>query len=441
MIIKKILNFKKFIVQMNHSIKRIEKKSAALDKLIGKNSIALESRLKKINEKVDVVTNKNKKLQETVSLLYRERKQKNIENAKLKKYIEEQDLAIINTQLETTQCENLIITTYPKFASRNVGDAMITESFIKLMLDKDENFKYVMVFRDVSLDKLDLKYIKNIYLPGMSVSPNTYPNNYKLFKDASNIDNYKFLPVSCSFQNLGIGDAAYKVDYSEKDIKFLQKIVNNSGPILCRDEEICKLMQSKGIDSKFFGDLVLFDSCHYKLSKLPTEINKIAFSVQHHSKYNAQSASLLFALRELFNNNAIKICVTFHSEENSVTDEFRELTSHIENIEYINLCGEADNLNFYDDIDLHVGYRLHGHISFLRRKKPTVLLAEDVRAYGFFKTEVLNYGIFDASSENSQIESVVSFIMSQVQKSFSGYKQVFSNIDRLHDEVVNKSLK
>ena len=188
MIFKKILNFKKFIVQINQSVKRIEKKNLELNSVIRKNSIALESRLKKLNEKVDTVTNKNKKLQETVTLLYKERKQKNIEYTKLKKYIEEQDLAIINTQLKNTQCENLIVTTYPKFASRNVGDAMITESFIKLMLDKDENFKYVMVFRDVSLDKLDLKNIKNIYLPGMSVSPNTYPNNYKLFENVSNID-------------------------------------------------------------------------------------------------------------------------------------------------------------------------------------------------------------------------------------------------------------
>ena len=224
-----------------------------------------------------------------------------------------------------------------------------------------------------------------------------------------------------------------------KEINFFHKIIRNTGPILCRDIKIVELLASNGIDSKFFGDLVLFDSDYTNRSQIPKKIRNIAFSVQHHPKYNEQAITLLSKLRALFDEQ-VKFFVTFHSEPNVVTSNFEKNTSNLHNVEYVNLCGEADKLDFYNNIDLHVGYRLHGHISFLRRKKPTILMAEDVRAYGFYKTNVLNYGIFDALDSEDPIDKATTFLIKQMDQNFEGYEAIFKDIDVLFNNVIT-SLK
>ena len=48
---------------------------------------------------------------------------------------------------------------------------------------------------------------------------------------------------------------------------------------------------------------------------------------------------------------------------------------------------ELDRIAFYDESDIHIGYRVHGHLRFLAARKPSVLLEEDGRGGGF--TQVL----------------------------------------------------
>lgn len=426
---KKLLDLKKNFVRGVIRITKIQK--------------LIDASEKKVNKKIDHIVEKNKKLAKTVRRLHQWRHEKDTAYTHLLKTVEEQDLAIINNQLISQQCENLVITTYPKFASRNVGDAMITASFIKLMKDLNKSFECIIVFREVSLDKLDLKFIKNIYLPGMCVGPGTYPNLYTLFNNLDEIDKYKFFPVSCSFRNPGHEwdrELAYQVEFSKNDYNFFHKIIKSTGPILCRDFKISETLSTKGIDSKFFGDLVFFDSDYTNRSQIPKKISHIAFSVAHSAKFNEQAIILLSKLRALFNEQ-VKIYVTFHSRPNAVTINFEKNTSNLGNIEYVDLSGDADNLDFYNNIDLHIGYRLHGHISFLRRRKPSILMAEDVRAYGFYKTNELNYGIFDALDSKNLIEKVWIFLKEQMNDGFEGYEVIFKEIDKLYENVVIASLK
>jgi hypothetical protein len=41
-----------------------------------------------------------------------------------------------------------------------------------------------------------------------------------------------------------------------------------------------------------------------------------------------------------------------------------------------------DAIDFYGDTDLHVGYRVHAHLSFLSQRRPSLLLCEDGRGIG-----------------------------------------------------------
>ena len=41
-----------------------------------------------------------------------------------------------------------------------------------------------------------------------------------------------------------------------------------------------------------------------------------------------------------------------------------------------------EKVSFYEECDLHVGYRVHGHIYFLAKRKPSFLIHEDGRGRG-----------------------------------------------------------
>ena len=47
---------------------------------------------------------------------------------------------------------------------------------------------------------------------------------------------------------------------------------------------------------------------------------------------------------------------------------------------------ETRHLELYKESDLHVGYRLHGHLAHLRWKRPSIALAEDSRIQGLTET-------------------------------------------------------
>lgn len=55
----------------------------------------------------------------------------------------------------------------------------------------------------------------------------------------------------------------------------------------------------------------------------------------------------------------------------------RNLGCRVEDVSY-----DLERIAFYGKCDLHVGYRLHGHLEFLSQRLPSVLLEEDGRGRG-----------------------------------------------------------
>lgn len=53
------------------------------------------------------------------------------------------------------------------------------------------------------------------------------------------------------------------------------------------------------------------------------------------------------------------------------------------NVKFIDISGSAENLiNYYNNIDLHIGYRVHAHIFMNSITKKSILISEDGRAKG-----------------------------------------------------------
>ena len=435
---KLLLNIGKEITYLTKAVSELKREN----KSILKSNDGLNKSLSELNTKLIESSEALTKSDQLLAKLYRERKYKDRKNLELNNYIDELRLEIKNNELRSKKAENIILTTYPEKSSRNVGDAMITASFIKLM-ESYIDFEFVVIYRETPLEYLDLTYVKNIFLPGMSLSPGTYPTNYKFFENLDNLDKYNLYPVGCSFQSRYDDDNAYEAVYTDLDRKVFSKISGEEHPLLCRDKKMVGLLNKNDVPGQYFGDLVLYDSDYYGKKNIPKEIKNIAFSVQHNPKYNLQAIAFLTQLREYFTSN-VNIYITFHSESNANTDAFIKMSKNIKGIEYKNLSGPASNLDFYDGMDVHFGYRLHGHISFLRRRKPSVLLVEDIRAYGISCVENINYGMHLAmggKTDEDFVERVLKSFFIDIESGFENYKNVSKQIDSDYEKIVLPIIK
>jgi hypothetical protein len=330
-------------------------------------------------------------------------------------------------------CKIIILTTFPKHASNNVGDQLITYSFLKLLKSRIPDLKYHIEFRANNLNKYRNKNITHILAPGFSIANDVYPNIYGLYSDLNNLPT--FSPIGCSFQHIIPSHEVFENNtYSKEDKSFFNSLLEKmDSPYLCRDQLIVEMLQNNGIPSIYSGDLAIYDEDYLNTQfKPPKEINSIVFTIQHHEKYTTQSYILLSLIKNKFSNT--KLYISYHSKINTRSKKIAEFAISL-GFEEIFMFGDVKNLDFYNNIDLHIGYRLHGHISFLRRRKPSVLLVEDARSFGFANTKGTSIGCFNALNSDQTINNLgpieaIKFIEEQIEGKFEIYNNLFRFIDK-----------
>lgn len=119
------------------------------------------------------------------------------------------------------------------------------------------------------------------------------------------------------------------------------------------------------------------------------------------------------------------------------TESSKEVADYVSSIGFKkkDLSGNIKKLNFYNDIDLHIDYKLHGHIAFLRRRKPSVLIVEDARSFGISQSGAINIGAFlgvledESTIDKDAPGKAVKFLRLQAMISFSLCNRIFLMID------------
>jgi len=335
---------------------------------------------------------------------------------------------------------DILLTTYPASGSKNVGDKFITESAIELVRIRVPRYDPLIIFREDPLDQYEKESVRTILAPGFSVKDGTYPDIFCLYKNLSNLPD-GFYPVGCSFQHWIPLQRTYEsYEYTEKTLDFLRLIVQRSGAIPCRDLLIVDLLNRNNVPAFYCGDLVLYDHDVIGSKFTPPEsIQSVVFTIQHKPKFSKQSFEMLDLIRSEFPDATLY--VAYHSEAN---EKSKEVAGYAKSLGYIeiNMAGRVEGLSLYDEIDLHIGYRLHGHIYFLRKRKPSLLLIEDARAFGIANTGPLSVGTFDAvtadgtSVDDSAPQRVIEYARHQVRNGFEDYFEVFCYIDKTYSAVV-----
>lgn len=334
---------------------------------------------------------------------------------------------------------DIVVTTYPRHKSQNVGDHLITHSVLQMLKSRLPDFRPEIVFREKPLDGFTKKTRHNVIAPGFSLSNGTYPALFPLFAELERMEN--FFPVGCSFQNIKIGrDAFFETGYDAATIDFLRKINERHGAFPCRDMLIVERLRHFGFEAFYCGDMALFEEGMIGSEFTPPRrVETVAITLQHHVQYLEQSVQLMKSIRANFPE--VRRFVSLHSKPGAM---YKTLETRAKQLgcEILHLYGDVENLDRYASIDLHVGYRLHGHIHFLRKRKPSILLVEDARSWGFAHTPGTDVGCFDAfdagAGEPNEFapEKAVSFLSEQISCDFEGYRPVFEFIDRTYQSVV-----
>ncbi len=335
---------------------------------------------------------------------------------------------------------NLLLTTYPGHKSMNVGDNLISHSTIKMITSRNPDFNPEIVFREQNLDHYSDESIHNIIAPGFSISDGVYPKLFSLYSNLNRLPN--FFPIGCSFQHTIPSQSSFEsYVYSEATLRFLQFIASRCGELPCRDQLIVELLQRYDIPSIYSGDLAVYDDDKVNTKFYPPEdINTVVFTIQHHDRFKQQSIQLLTLIKKEFPN--AKRYVAFHSVAGPKPKEIAAFAVEL-GFSELHLYGDVNNLTVYDNIDLHIGYRLHGHIAFLRRRKPTILMIEDARSYGFSHTQGTDVGCIEALSldtleaDPKAPSRAMEFLREQIRGNFSEYQRTFTFIDKTYNNFID----
>lgn len=283
-------------------------------------------------------------------------------------------------------------------AKKNVGDFLIVERGKKILetLRPEHKLEELDSWRplDLYLDKIN-EAAAVIICGGPGYQPRFYPKIYPLVKDLNRIKP-PIIPLGLGWMGFpGDEITLRRFKFTSTSMKVLTKIHKENEVTSCRDCLTKEVLRKHGFTNVVVtGCPALYDID--KIGKpfdIPSRIQKIVFTPAQNPLYNNQSKEVMKKLKEIFPYSD-RYCV-FHrglkaDENTSIRDaeNANDLRNEAlkQDYEVVNAAYNIKNIEFYRECDLHVGYRLHGHIYFLSQRKPSFLLHEDGRGRGFSET-------------------------------------------------------
>jgi hypothetical protein len=280
-------------------------------------------------------------------------------------------------------------------ALKNTGDFLIYER-TKSLLRKYKGMGDYLEFHsrreslDTHLDQVNSTKAV-IICGGPGTMWNMYPGTYPL---ATNLDDIKVPIIIMGSGWYGVpGDDATVAEYrfSDSTIQFFHRIKRGGYNIGVRDYLTERALRNNGITN------VLMIGCPawYDLEYLdldfcaPKSMRTVVFTAPAKRIYCRQAVEIMAMLKRIFPETRL-IC-SFHRgltpDEYTLEADARwlgELARAATGLgfEVIDTSYGTEKIALYPECDLHVGYRVHGHIYFLSQRKPSFLVHEDGRGRG-----------------------------------------------------------
>lgn len=303
----------------------------------------------------------------------------------------------------------VVISTYPQHGSKNIGDQLITDSLVNL-IKKYSDAQIDVVWRGAAWSEVQTMMDKadHVFFACLAIRKNikkVYP-----FLDELLRLNPPITVVSAG-TDLPVGAKALKVGgaLSANDIEILKDLAEKCEYFTTRGALTQNYCEEIGIDSaELSGDVAFYSDDQTLDRKISFQsIRNIAISDPHKPQlYLSSFAALVRQVQDIFPES--KITVVQHGTNETIDTFCREKgISSFKAYE-----DKHSGLDVYDKIDMHVGFRVHGHVSALKRGKLSYLLEQDGRGcdYGLTINEKLSVPNYLAIQYPSNFVALAKFV-------------------------------
>lgn len=336
-------------------------------------------------------------------------------------------------------------------SKNNAGDFLIKYRAKKLFAALRPDREIIDLDAWKPFDQATLELVNNskalILLGGPALQAHMYPGIYAL---TSNLDDIK-VPVT----TMGIGwksisgnwQDTYDYPLAAGALQLLRKVEASGLPMSVRDFHTLNALAFKGFDNVLMTGCPAYYDLDYigKPVQLPEKLRKVAFSlgvsfIESPSMEREMKAQIL-RLKDYFRDAAFE--VVFHhgldpstflkshgakQVHNRKHNEFAQWLTE-QGVAYVDISGSAENLvEYYSNVDLHIGYRVHAHIFMNSISRMSVLVAEDGR--GKATEKVIGGMVLDGFTRYKS--DFVSKVLNKLLPRFDRYiadKEVLRNIE------------
>lgn len=302
----------------------------------------------------------------------------------------------------------VIISTYPAAGSRNIGDQLITTCLKQVILDNFPEAKFDIIWRADTWNNVRETVLSadHVFFACLAMRPHMHKKEYPFLKDL--LDTGIPFSVVAAGTDLPVSrDLNIYEGFSEESLLLLKK-ANDDAVVFttrgCISHEFCR---RNGLDRAIFnGDVAFYDKALDDLAfHKDLDVRKIIISDPHRAAIYIESLEVLVDGLELVFPEA-EIYLAQHGVNRVVEDFCERRSLRIERIYEDRHSG----LNVYDEADLHVGFRVHGHVSALKRRKYSYLLEQDGRGCDYGATILSKISIPNYSATGSHKVSVKNLI-------------------------------
>ncbi|MFV0433691.1 MAG: polysaccharide pyruvyl transferase family protein [Leucobacter sp.] len=176
-----------------------------------------------------------------------------------------------------------------------------------------------------------------------------------------------------------------------RSVAALRAITRGGAPLSVRDDVTRDIAEMFGIEAVRTGCSAWYSIPHLGAPPQlgPETPRSIVYTTPALPDNADESIAVMRMLREKYPR--AQMYATFHrgirADEQTTEAQSAPLVAQAEaaaalGYEVVDVAYDLEKIGFYREIDLHIGYRVHAHLDFVSRRRPSVLISEDGRGYG-----------------------------------------------------------
>lgn len=274
----------------------------------------------------------------------------------------------------------VIVSTYPEHGTKNIGDDLITTCLTQIIQDLCEA-EIQVIWRADSWDQVKDRVLSShhVFFACLAIRPKMHVLEYPYMEKIILSDvPFSVIAAGTSLSMTGGGDLFG--GFSKEALSLLHRSNQAAAVFTTRGWGTQEFCQRHGLNNAVFnGDVAFYDKKKKgRRFEKGKEIERIIISDPHMGEIYLSSLNLLHDnISSLFPDAHIRIAQ--HGVNESVTRFCKE-----KGVECLEIYKDRHNgLSVYENIDLHVGYRVHGHVCALKNRAYSYLLEQDGRGFDY----------------------------------------------------------